>query len=135
MTMQWPVVARLAVLSIVVAALGCASGGTGTTRDRDLIPRETIRQSTATDVYHLIRLERPSWLRGRGALTAQTGGEGLEDLPVVVYVDNIRFGALSDLAMLSTQGVTEIRRLSARDATQRFGTGHPRGAIVVSTRP
>lgn len=124
-----------AALAIVLLTSACASTGSGAVRDRDVITLEAIQQSTASDAFQLIRSERPAWLRRRGALTMRAGVEGIEDTPIIVYLDNARFGTAAELETLPTQGITEIRRLSARDATQRFGTGHSRGAIVISTRP
>jgi hypothetical protein len=122
----------LPVLAVVTA---CASSPNRSMADRDRIGRETIARSTATDVYQLIQSERPAWIRARAGVTARIADDSLEDAPIMAYVDNVRLGTLQDLATVPTHGVTEVRRLSARDATQRFGTGHARGAIVVSTRP
>jgi hypothetical protein len=35
---------------------------------------------------------------------------------------------------VSTDRVKEVRFLNARDATTRYGTGHPIGAIEITTR-
>lgn len=123
------------VLAVALAVGGCASAERSGTRNSDVITMETIQYSTASNVFQLIQSERPAWLRRRGAITMRTGEEGLEDTPIIVYVDSGRFGTLADLTSLSLQGITEVRRLSAADATQRYGTGHPRGAIVISTQP
>jgi hypothetical protein len=120
---------------LIAVAAGCATAGTGSGADRDVITAKMIAASSASDVHQLIRTTRPAWLRARGAVTMRTSDEGIEDIPIVVYVDNNRLGTIEDLTALSTQGITEIRRLSPRDATQRFGTGHSRGAIVVSRNP
>jgi hypothetical protein len=125
----------LAVALLIALAAGCATAGTGSGADRDVITAEMIAASSASDVHQLIRTTRPAWLRARGAVTMRTSDEGIEDVPIVVYLDNNRLGTVEDLSALSTQGITEIRRLSPRDATQRFGTGHSRGAIVVSRNP
>lgn len=135
MTKLYGWTAGAAVLALVLALAGCASTGSSGARNSDVITLETIRQTTSSNVFQLIQSERPGWLRRRGGITMRTGEDGLEDTPIIVYVDSGRFGTLADLANLSVQGITEVRRLSAGDATQRFGTGHPRGAIVISTRP
>lgn len=127
-----PIVLALALL---VGVAGCATGGTASGADRDLIPRETIQASSATDAYQLIRSVRPGWLHARGAMSLRAGEGGLADVPIRVYIDNNLLGTVEDLPGVSIEGITEIRRLSARDATQRFGTGHPRGAIVISRIP
>jgi hypothetical protein len=50
---------------------------------------------------------------------------------VVVYVDQTRMGGPSTLAQIPITDVKEIQYLSATDATQRYGTGHGAGAIIV----
>ncbi len=125
----------VAALMALTLTASCASTGSRPTRDRDVINRETIQNSPASDVYQLIQSERPFWLRSRGAITAQASDEGIQDFPLVVYIDNTRHGTLQDLVTIPTHGITEVRRLSPREATTRFGTGHPRGAILISTRP
>ncbi len=132
---------RLSLLLVLLLALGiggCASpsGGGG---GGDTLERAEIEASSATDVHRLIQTRRPSWLRERGAVTLRTtptdDGELLQDAHIVVYLDGVRHGIVDDLRSLPTTGVTSIQRLSAADATQRFGTGHPRGAIVISRTP
>jgi len=117
----------------------CASSGAGGGANRDLITLEEIRESTATDLYHLIRSLRPRWLQTRGALTAAVvetdDGAALANPEIVVYLDGARLEGLAELEGIPTAGVTRVERLNVRDATQRFGTGHPRGAIVISRDP
>lgn len=130
-----PWAARIGTLSTVLLVAGCATSGTRGTSDRDVITQQMIQRSSASTVLQLVQRERPSWLGGRGGMTARTSDEGIEQVPIIVYLDNSRYGTPSDLGSLSTHGITQLRRLSAAEATQRFGTGHPRGAILVSTDP
>ena len=50
---------------------------------------------------------------------------------VVVYVDNTRMGGPATLAQIPITDVKEIQYLNGTDATQRYGTGHGSGAIIV----
>jgi hypothetical protein len=50
---------------------------------------------------------------------------------IVVYIDQTRMGGPSSLSQIPITEVKEIQYLSGTDATQRFGTGHGSGAIIV----
>ena len=54
-------------------------------------------------------------------------------MPVVVYVDNARVGPIDQLKTIGKIDVKEIRYLSPRVATDRWGEGHPGGVIYVTT--
>lgn len=128
----------------LLAATACATAGTGAAgSDRDLILRDEIRESSAANVYELVRTLRPQWLRARGTqnLPAKIGSEGTgagvgEALgqEVVVYLDNARMGGRSALQGISLSSVQYIRRFDAAAATHRWGAGHTQGAILVSTQ-
>ena len=52
-----------------------------------------------------------------------------------VFFDRDRNGLLEPVVIPTSHAeVKEIRYLSATDATQRFGTGHTAGAIIVTRR-
>ncbi|TVP44701.1 MAG: hypothetical protein EA350_11055 [Gemmatimonadales bacterium] len=121
---------------LLLPACSTSSGARG---DRDVITEEEIRRSSATDAYRLVSSLRPAWLRERGAVTLRTtdsgDGQALVNPQIVVYIDGTRLGDVSELETVATTGLTSIRRLSASEATQRFGTGHPRGALLLSRTP
>jgi hypothetical protein len=79
--------------------------------------------------YEAVRLIRPQWLRTRG-VSSFSG----EPDPIIVYVDNVRFGEAESLLSLSLPNVEEIERIDATSATQRWGTGHSGGVLAVTTR-
>ena len=64
---------------------------------------------------------RPQWLRTRSG-----------DTPVL-YVDNARRGSANDLSTMLTSEIEVMEYMDASDATNRFGTGHAGGAILVQT--
>lgn len=98
-------------------------------RHPDIISAEEIAErkdlATAADA---VRRLRPSFTRIR-----QYGGPASTMDPIRVYVDGIRAGDVSALTNIQIAIVKEIRKLSAPDATTRFGTGHASGAIMVTT--
>jgi hypothetical protein len=50
-----------------------------------------------------------------------------------VFLDEQRLGGPSTMRGLPIENVREIRYVAPRDATTRWGTGYPAGAIVVVT--
>jgi hypothetical protein len=124
---------------VVVVAAGCWSRGTSTTRpadDPDLITIDQIARSKATNAYDLIATIRPQMFTAHGAPTTrgnQPATQGRQALPVVVYIDNVKVGPVAELKSLGTADVREIRYLSPRVATDRWGLNHAGGVIHVST--
>jgi outer membrane cobalamin receptor len=125
----------IAALFLLQLAVGVSAAEAQGRRSRNVITQEEIEKSTADDAYDLIRRLRPAWFTRRGVasgqVTADAGG-GLDDgAGVIAYVDGIRW---ADLTTLTTERIKEVRYLSSSDATTRFGTGHPAGAIEIITK-
>lgn len=121
--------ASSAALGVAILVFGCASGTTGRPAyDGDRIGPDEIEDATAHVAWDLVRQLRPQWLTGRGVDSFRQPSE------VVVYVDNQRTGGPAMLQQLSITVIQEITFLDAITATQRYGTGHASGAILVATR-
>jgi hypothetical protein len=130
-------------LGAIVALAACGGGGSaagaspartaaGTARgSANVIVAGEVEASGATNAMEAIRQLHPAMLRGRGSAGMEGGSSA--DL-IVVYVDNIKAGGLDALVPISAINIREIRFLSAADATTRFGTGTPSGAILVTTK-
>jgi hypothetical protein len=118
-------------LSFLVVA-GCASSKTaaqaGAPRRStgNVIGGDELNATGATNVYEAVQRLRPQWLT---SARIRRGGSGDE---LVVYLDSNRYGTLTSLRSLSLGGIQEVRYYGASEATNRFGTGHTGGAIVVS---
>lgn len=126
-----PTTLRVAALAAALLAFGCATTqGSGSSRSSDPITGEEIQQISATDAYQVVEQLRPRWLRFRGRVSLQNPRAG----EPLVYLDGLRHGRTESLRGISTDWIAEIRYLTAADATTRFGTGHPGGVILVSTR-
>ena len=95
---------------------------------RNTIFLEEIANSSATDAYDLIETLRPHWLGGRGVKSFRSRTASNP----VVYVDGQRHGDILSLTTLSVYNVVRIQYMNAGDATIRFGTGHPGGAILIT---
>lgn len=125
----------LGLLMIGVMALGCASTGASpgtsreTARSRDVITAEELAGIDAVDAYSAVQRLRPSFFQTRGATSLRQGDAG-----PVVYIDNNKAGQIGVLRQITTAEIQEIRYLSASEATQRFGTGHTGGAILVTRK-
>lgn len=112
--------------------------------DRSKITAEQIAARPASNVHDLIRSLRPNWFHVRGAATMQSrdatdpySGKSVttpREPEIVVYVDGIRFGVDENLKSMLTTGIELVERLDAVTATQRFGTNHAHGAIVITRR-
>jgi hypothetical protein len=126
---------RVALVSLLVllALAGCA-GASGTAAgggNPNAIGDQQLREmdQEGLTVLQVIQRLRPNWLRPRG--TASLGGGAVVPRAVV---DGVPLGDYPDLAGVSAREVRAIEFFSAGDATTRFGTGYPGGAILVRTR-
>ncbi len=135
---------RPATVALLILLAGCAGAGSGNRGSPGDHSRrfDVIESAELASVRHLTALEairqlRPRWLRGRGpsigfdGSTQPTAERGEER--VRAYVDGIARD-LKLLDMLETEDVASMRFLNASDATTRYGIGHTRGAILITTR-
>lgn len=121
----------------LVLLVGCV-GATSSERSASsrgssssMIGIEELRESGQySNLYDLIEVLRPRWLRSQGPDTFQ-GPQG----QVQVHMDGNRLGDVDVLRSLSASGVTSIEWLGPIAAAGRFGLDHSHGAIIISTRP
>ena len=121
----------LSSLLLTLALSSCASGGAtgGQRRNPNVITTAELRQAEGLTAFQAIQQMRPRWLRGRG-LRSVFGGA---IFPKVV-VDETQYREIDDLRSMVVSEIDELRFIGAADATTRFGTGYPAGAILVSLR-
>ena len=117
----------LALSTGPVACSSSGGGSSGPSRSRDVITLEELQPHTSLNVLEAIRRLRPRWLQARG------GGTSGQDYPQVI-LDGSRFGDINTLSSFQVSDVQELRFMNPRDATTRWGTGFPGGAIVINTR-
>lgn len=106
-------------------------------RNGNTITAAELSEAGAQNLYQAVQILRPQWLRARprtsmGAAGSRSGGASSADV-TIVYLDQNRYGGLTALQQLTMGGVTEIRFYDGLEATNRFGSGHTAGAIVVRT--
>jgi hypothetical protein len=126
----------------LIAAAACASSGTTTTtvaagagarprKDPNVITAEELASRPALTARQAIEQLRPQFLRTRGTTTL--GNASSTDM-IWVYFDGTRMGGLDVLNNISVSEIREIRYLSPSEATNRWGTGHVQGAILVTRK-
>ena len=123
----------MAILLFVSLPLlgGCATGGSGTSGSRSgPIERDEVESVSTRDALQLVQRLRPQWLQGRGSTSLRSPGATLP----LVYLDGVRYGAVESLRQIDSEAVWRVEFLNAPDATNRFGTGHAGGVILVTTR-
>lgn len=131
------VFAAIATLAACSSGSGSASGTASTPIRRggqNLITADEITASGAglETAFDIVQRLRPSMLRPR---TSSFGTNNqAQQVPVVVYSDDVRLGTVENLRTIPATQVHEIRYISATDATQRWGTNHSSGAIQVITK-
>ena len=113
----------------IAMTLSCASATqTSSRRSRNVLTAEDFQGQSERNLYDLISRLRPNWLRPQGGVLA-TG-----TTPVVVYVDNVRFGGVAVLADMPLQEVEQVRFVDGTDAATRYGMNTDGGVIEVITR-
>jgi hypothetical protein len=135
MTNRSPYLVLLAASLMLVP--GCASSpaaGSGAAQaarprtDPDRITAEELANLDVQNALQAVQRLRPRFLQTHGG-----GSTSITQGPqeVVVYVDQTRMGGPRALADIPITEVREIQYLNGPDATQRYGTGHGSGAIIV----
>jgi hypothetical protein len=100
-------------------------------KDPNVITEAELAARSALTARQVIEQLRPQFLRVRGTTTlgnAQTGDV------IWVYFDGTRMGTLEVLNNIGAHEIREIRYLSPSEATNRYGTGHVQGAILVTRK-
>ena len=95
-----------------------------------LITRAQLEERGGDSAYQAVQRLNRRWLqpnRRGGAFSGQPQFAR-------VVVDGTVRGGLIELELLSANDVEFIRYLSAPDATTKYGTGYPGGAVEVTTR-
>jgi TonB-dependent Receptor Plug Domain len=94
-----------------------------------LTAEEIASRPGATTAYDLVVSLRPNWLITRGVHSGEANGND-----IVVYVDGVAWGGPDQLDRVRVDQIQEMRFLSAGDATMKYGTGNPAGAIEITTK-
>jgi hypothetical protein len=99
-------------------------------RRRDVITRDELMESGATNLYDAVDRLRPQWMRARGA----TNLGGSAGTAVVVYQGNTQLGGLDALRSITLEFAEELRFLDSSQASNTLpglGSRAVAGAIVI----
>jgi hypothetical protein len=139
----------LVIGAALTGAAGCASSGTssqagepqttvvsaplpkGQRKDPNVITAEELASRSTLTARQAIEQLRPQFLRIRGTTTL--GNASSADV-IWVYFDGTRMGTLEVLNNVGVHEIREIRYLNPSEATNRYGTGHVQGAILVTRK-
>ncbi len=124
-TTSWVLTPLLPLLLLACATVPQTPG----VRDRTRVTGEELMATHATTLYDAIQQIRPEFLRSRGISSIQNPQAGVPR----VFVDNVEMGDIQFLKTLNPGDVAEVQRLSAEQATTRWGTGFVGGALLVFT--
>jgi hypothetical protein len=122
----------LVVLMMIASACASRAGvpGSGRSQSDPITVSEIQQRGPFTNMYDLVQVLRPRWLRAQGP-DSFVAGQGA----VQVHIDGNWLGNVAALRGLAAHGVTSVRWLGPVDAAARYGLDHGHGAIVVSTGP
>jgi hypothetical protein len=120
---------RAVTIAVLVAA-ACAPAARTDRPDRNLITAAQIASVRAQSAYDAVQTLHPDWLSTRGPTSVT------DPTPTAasVYVNGTQFGDLAVLRTILVADIVEIRYFPAGQASARYGMGHPRGVIEVTTR-
>jgi hypothetical protein len=121
-------IALALALVLFPACVPATSESGGYRRNPDLITSEEIVAARAFDAYALVQSLRPSWLRLRGQSTPRDRGV------IYLYQDGVMIGSVRELRNISINSIDNLRFFNGVAATQRWGTGHEHGAIMITSR-
>ena len=121
---------RFALLPLILIFSGCAAtSGGGSGRSARVLLADEITEAGVITAAGAIEQLRPHWLNTRSSPT----GSSPDGDPPRLYLDGIRMDGIRELERIRASRVEEMRFLSPSDATNRYGTGHTGGAILVTT--
>ncbi len=131
----WGMIARakhvaLAGALMAVIGYGCAPSATMSRprRDFSMISHEDLVSTHYNSAYDAVQALHSNWLITRpNSVQPQS--------QVLVYLDNVTLGGISELSNVPISGISYIRYFDAVDATTRWGLGHTQAVIYISTHP
>ena len=123
---------RYAAVAVVLLAAACASSGSGERPSNNVINVEQIAATRAQNAYEIVEQLQPGWMMSRGPQSLTN--PGAPHPTASVYLDGIHAGDLQYLKTIAANNIAEIRYYTAAEASARFGMGHPRGVIAVTSK-
>ena len=125
----------LLALGVTLSGCGTSQSSRSDARDPDVITRDEIQNYLNYTALEIIQQVRRNWLRDRGGSINVFGDEDIQNpRGIRVYFDGVeQRDGVAALELLSATEISQLEKLDAGEATQRFGLGHTAGAILVTT--
>jgi hypothetical protein len=95
-----------------------------------MITRDELAKVNAQTAYDAVQKLRPTLLKNRG----RTSILGANIQTPMVYLDDQMLGTLERLRDIDAQTLDSIRYLSASEAQLKWGSGHPGGVLLLTSR-
>lgn len=131
--MRMPTRAVLVTLLAAGSLWGCASTKANTGQNADVLDREQIMATGATNLYDVVLRLRPRWLQIRSVSSFNLADE------IVVFQNDMNLGGPDALKQIPPELAYEIRWMDGVRASSTLpglmSGRHIQGAIIVSTRP
>ena len=122
---------RVLLLPLATILLACAATqGPGPRRSSRVLTADEIAEVVVVTAFDAVQQYRLHWLRSRASPTFLNP----DGSPPVLYLDGIRLDDISELGRIRADVVERMEYLSPSEATNRYGTNHNGGAILVTTR-
>lgn len=127
---------RYCTLGLLLAALNaCAppnpENRIGAPRNTsNIITRGQIDGTNRANALEIIQSLRPTWLNIRGPQSFSEDGGG----EIMVYYGPTQLGGIETLREITPASIERLEFIPATKATQRWGTGLPFGAILITPR-
>jgi hypothetical protein len=119
----------LPFVAAITVACSSATTQSAPTHDSNMITKEEIATSHATNAYEAVTALRPAMLRYRGKTSITNSDTGYPR----VYLDRQLFGDVESLKSLDVGSIRSIRYYNTAEAASKFGLGNASGAIEVIT--
>jgi hypothetical protein len=98
--------------------------------DREIITQDEIEASRGSSAYDVIRKLHGNFLSYRGRTSIK---DTVTSMPMV-FMDDQVYGPISVLSNIPASQIAEIRLYRAWEATIKYGSGLPGGAIAIYSR-
>jgi len=128
--MHRPIVATLSLLVVLAACHQQPPEGVAARSLRNVITKDQIDSTSATNVYDLIARLHADFLKDRGKTSIKTNQRDR----AVVFLNDQEYGIPETLRNLQPDRFMEIRYFSGTDASSKFGSQYGGGVIQLISR-
>lgn len=122
-----------ALLASAILLAACASAGEPPPDgrgDRYLLTQQQLATSNADNVFDALEKLRPEWLTSRGPVSITNSEPSMAN----VFMNGQMLGKPEILRDVRITDIAHVRYWPAGPAAAKFGMGHPRGVIEITSR-